>query len=55
VLQTEQYTTHPMTVDEAVMEMDLGGRDFLVFTDSDNRVKVVYRREDGDYGLIEPE
>jgi putative sigma-54 modulation protein len=55
VLQTEHYTTSPMTVDDAIMEMDLGGRPFLVFTDSDNRVKVVYRREDGHYGLIEPE
>lgn len=55
VIQTEHYATHPMSLDEAVMEMDLADRPFLVFTDSDNRVKVVYRRPDGDYGLIEPE
>lgn len=55
VIQTEHYTTHPMKVDEAVMEMDLAGRPFLVFTDMDGKVKVVYRREDGNYGLIEPE
>lgn len=55
ILQTEHYASHPMTVDEAVMEMDLTAKPFLVFTDSDNRVKVVYRREDGHYGLIEPE
>ena len=40
-------------VDEAVMEMDLTDRPFLVFTDVDEKVKVVYRREDGNYGLIE--
>lgn len=55
VIQTEHYASHPMTVDEAVMEMDLSGRTFVVFTDEDSRVKVVYRREDGHYGLIEPE
>lgn len=55
VIQTERYATHPMTLEEAVMELDLAGRPFLVFTDTDNRVKVVYPRPDGHYGLIEPE
>lgn len=55
VVQTEHYTTHPKTLDEAVMEIDLTDQAFLVFTDSDNKVKVVYRRPDGNYGLIEPE
>jgi putative sigma-54 modulation protein len=55
VLQTESYDTHPMSVDEAVMEMDLTERPFLIFTDQDDKVKVVYRRDDGHYGLIEPE
>jgi putative sigma-54 modulation protein len=55
ILQTEHYTTHPRSIDEAVMEIDLTEQPFLVFTDSDNKVKVVYRREDGNYGLIEPE
>lgn len=55
VIQTEHYTTHPSSLDEAVMDMDLTGRSFVVFTDADEKVKVVYRREDGHYGLIEPE
>jgi putative sigma-54 modulation protein len=55
ILQTEHYTSHPMSVDDAVMQLDLGGKPFLVVTDDDSRVKVVYRREDGHYGLIEPE
>ena len=55
VIQTEHYATHPMSVDEAVMQMDLTDRAFVVFTDQDDKVKVVYRREDGHYGLIEPE
>jgi len=55
VLQTDHYTTQPMSLDDAVMQLDLGNRPFIVFTDADNRVKVVYRRDDGHYGLIEPE
>jgi putative sigma-54 modulation protein len=55
VIQTEHYATEPMSVDEAVMQMDLTGRPFVVFIDEDDRAKVVYRRDDGHYGLIEPE
>ncbi|GAB4251736.1 ribosome hibernation-promoting factor, HPF/YfiA family [Deferrisoma sp.] len=54
VIQTEHYTSQPMSVEDAVMEMDLTDRQFLVFTDEDGQVKVLYRREDGNYGLIEP-
>lgn len=54
VIQTEHYDTHPLSVEEAVMEMDLSDRSFLVFTDVDEKVKVLYRREDGNYGLIDP-
>lgn len=55
IVQTEHYTSHPKSLDEAVMEIDLTDQQFLVFTDSDSKVKVVYRRPDGNYGLIEPE
>ncbi len=55
ILQTEHYTAHHKSIDEAVMEIDLTHKDFLVFTDEDDKVKVVYKREDGNYGLIEPE
>ncbi len=44
-----------MSVEEAVMQMDLLHKDFLVFTDSaTENINVIYRRKDGDYGLIEP-
>lgn len=55
IIQTEHYAAEPKSVDQAVMEMDLVHRDFAVFTDEDGRVRVVYRRDDGHYGLIEPE
>ncbi len=55
VVQTEHYDTHHKTIDEAVMEMDLTDQSFMVFTDEDDKVKVLYRRPDGNYGLIEPQ
>ncbi len=45
----------PMHVEEAVMQMDLIDQNFLVFTNArTNNVNVLYRRKDGDYGLIQP-
>lgn len=45
----------PMSVEEAVMQMDLLDKEFLVFTeDNSEQMNVVYRRKDGNYGLIVP-
>jgi len=56
VIKMENYQVKPMSVDEAVMQIDLLHQDFLVFTNaSNNRVSVIYRRKDGNYGLIEPQ
>ena len=45
----------PMDVDEAVMQMELIDNQFFVFTNSrTERVNVLYRRKDGDFGLIQP-
>jgi putative sigma-54 modulation protein len=45
----------PMDVDEAVMQLDLVKDNFLVFTNArTEKVNVLYRRKDGNYGLIEP-
>jgi len=45
----------PMDVEEAIMQMNLVSDNFLVFTDArSNRVNVLYRRKDGNYGLIQP-
>lgn len=55
VIRSEPISIKPMYVDEAVMQMDLMHKEFLIFTDaaSDN-LNVLYRRKDGNYGLIEP-
>ncbi len=48
--------TKPMTEDEAIRQMNLIGHDFFLFNNAQtNRMSVVYKREDDDYGLIEPE
>ena len=45
-----------MTVEEAIMQMDMLGHNFFVFTNSEtDAVNVVYCRNDGNYGLLEPE
>jgi putative sigma-54 modulation protein len=51
----ERITLDPMFEDEAVDELEAGSREFLVFINARNEhVSVLYRRPDGDYGLIEP-
>lgn len=55
IVKTKQFAIKPMPAEEAVMQMNLLGHDFFVFTNSDTEeVNVVYRRQDGNYGLIEP-
>ena len=45
----------PMTEEEAMIQIDLLGHDFLVYTDRDtNEVNVMYRRTEGGYGLLKP-
>ena len=56
VVRIKTFPIIPMSVDEAIEQMDLLGHDFFVFHhDDDNQVKVVYRRKSGDYGLLQPE
>ncbi len=56
VVRTENYFVKPMSVDEAAMQMDLSQQDFLVFNNASSQtVNVLYRRKDGNYGLIVPQ
>ena len=56
VVRSKRFLVKPMPVDEAVSQMELLGHDFFLFMDADTeRLNLLYRREDGDYGLIEPE
>jgi len=54
VVKTEKFHAQPMSVSDACMQLNLLNEVFLVFRlDTDGRVAVVYKREDGSYGLIE--
>ena len=56
IVKTKQFPVKPMTPDEAVLQLELVGHDFFVFRNAESgEVNVVYRRRDGDYGLIEPQ
>jgi putative sigma-54 modulation protein len=54
IVKTKQFMVKPMTPEEAALQLELVGHDFFVFTNSEtNETAVVYRRRDGNYGLIE--
>lgn len=55
IVRVKRFALKPMDAEEAVLQMDLLGHDFFVFRDAaSEEVHVVYRRRDGNYGLIEP-
>jgi putative sigma-54 modulation protein len=56
IIKSKTFSIKPMSVEEAVMQMDLLHKDFLVFTDATTEdINVIYRRKDGNFGLIEPQ
>jgi putative sigma-54 modulation protein len=55
VIFQKSYAMKPMSPEEASMQLELDGKDFLVFTNSGNgNINVIYRMSDGNFGLIEP-
>lgn len=55
LVRTKQIPLKPVTVDEAILQMNMIGHKFYMFTNVDtNEVNVVYTRDDGAYGLLEP-
>jgi putative sigma-54 modulation protein len=56
IVKTKRFAVKYMSAEEAVLQMELLGHNFFVFRDSDTeQVNVVYKRKDGNYGLIGPE
>jgi putative sigma-54 modulation protein len=54
IVKTKAFQIKPMTPEEAILQMGLMGHDFFFFTNADTqRAAVVYRRDDGDVGLID--
>ena len=55
IVKTKQFAVKPMSAEEAALQLELVGHDFFVFrSDESGDVNVIYRRNDGGYGLIEP-
>ncbi|MEN8041645.1 MAG: ribosome-associated translation inhibitor RaiA [Actinomycetota bacterium] len=56
IVRTKRFSMKPMAAEEAVLQMEMLGHEFFFFLDADtDRHCVVYRRRDGNVGLIEPE
>lgn len=55
IIKRKRFDMKPMSPDEAVMQMELLDKNFFVFTnDTSGDINVIYRRKDGNFGLIEP-
>lgn len=56
IVRIKRFAFKPMDAEEAIMQMELLGHSFFVFTNAaDDEINVVYKRRDGNYGLIEQE
>lgn len=56
IVKTKRFAIKPMLPDEAVLQMNLLEHDFFMFINAEtNKANVVYRRRDGNFGLIEPQ
>ena len=56
IIRTKTFPLRPMSPEEAILQMNLLGHDFFVYSDTvTGATNVVYRRRDGDYGVIVPE
>ena len=55
ILKTENYVVKPLTLEEAAMQLDTLENEFIVFRNAEtNEVNVLYKKNDGNYGWIEP-
>ena len=54
-ISVKKFTLKPMSVEEAIMQLDLSGHDFFLFTTDKRLVNCVYKRSEGGYGLLVPE
>ena len=56
VVRTKRFTMTPMSLEDAILQMEMLGHSFFLFFNTDSsEYNVAYRRTDGDYGVIEPE
>jgi putative sigma-54 modulation protein len=55
IVETDSYEPKPMSVEEAAMQLDTAGMEFLVFRNAESEgLNVIYKRKNGDFGVIDP-
>lgn len=56
VVKRKRFFVSPMSVEEAILQMNMLGHEFFMFRDAEtDEINVVYKRKDGDYAVLEPE
>ncbi|MFB0918121.1 MAG: ribosome-associated translation inhibitor RaiA [Clostridiaceae bacterium] len=55
IVKSKKFSIKPMTEEEAILQMELLGHNFFVFETIDGMTSVIYKRKDGNYGIIEKE
>lgn len=56
IIRTRRFNLKPMFAEDAALELEAAGQEFLVFANAkSNKINVIYKRRDGNYGLITPE
>jgi putative sigma-54 modulation protein len=56
IVKVKKFNIKPMSAEEAILQMELVEHNFFVFKDADtDNVNVIYKRKDGNYGLLEPD
>lgn len=55
IVHEKGYFVKPMSVEEAVLQIDIVKKDFIIFQNTEsNQINLIYKRQDGDLGLVEP-
>ena len=56
IVRVKKFSVKPMSVEDAITQMELLGHDFFLFMNEENEnMNVLYRRHDGAYGLLQPD
>lgn len=56
IVKAKKFPVKPLDVEEAILQMNMLGHEFFMFRNATTgEINVVYRREDGDYGILEPD
>ncbi|HQP31921.1 MAG TPA: ribosome-associated translation inhibitor RaiA [Deltaproteobacteria bacterium] len=55
IIREKEYFVKPMSVEEAVLQIGVSGKEFLIFQNTDSQqINLIYKRTDGDLGVVEP-